>query len=138
MRTLYRLIPLVVSLILATAAHAATVKVVEPDVYIGGADGYKAVPGTAQAHVGDSVMAGEYGVGQIIYENGCVITVRPGTVVVVEAGSPGSCEAADLSSSGAEGSSAGYYLLGAAVVGGIVVGVVALSGGDSDKKPASP
>lgn len=84
---------------LGSAAHAATVKVVEDEVFIGGVDGYERVSGTAQARVGDSVMAGEFGVGQIIYANGCVITVTPGAVVSVEAQPPSSCKTpADWSS----------------------------------------
>ncbi len=137
MRGFYSPILLVMSLMFATTVQAATVKVVEPEVYVGGADGYKAIPGTAQAHVGASVMAGEFGVGQVIYENGCVVTVRPGTVVAIEAQS--SCKAAHDWSTNLDpasgGLSTGHILLGAAIAGGIGVGIYALT--QSDDKPAS-
>lgn len=88
MRAIFGAVPLTVSFVLGSAAHAATVKVVEDEVFIGGVDGYERVSGTTQARVGDSVMAGEFGAGQIIYANGCVITVTPGAVVSVEARAP--------------------------------------------------
>jgi len=122
-------------------AHATTVKVVEGEVFIGGNDGYDPVLGTAQAKAGDSVMAGEYGVGQIIYENGCVINVRPGTVVSVEAAPPPSCKAADGSTTREphpEGLATQHILLGTAITGGLGIGIYALSQRSSDAKSASP
>ncbi len=138
MRTRFGAVPLVMSLILGSAAHAATVKVTEGELFISRGNGYERVAGTAQGHVGDSVMAGEFGVGQITYANGCAVTVRPGTVVAIEAQS--SCKAAhDWSTNldpASEGLSTQHVLLGAAVVGGIGVGIYFLT--KSDDKPASP
>ena len=137
MRTRFGAVLLMMSLILGSAAHAATVRVTEGELFISRGNGYERVAGTAQGHVGDSVMAGEFGVGQITYANGCAVTVRPGTVAAIEA--QASCTAAhDWSTNvdpASEGLSTGHILLGAAIAGGIGVGIYALT---RDDKPASP
>ena len=149
MRVLCSVLAMVaISLTWGGVAHAATVKVVSGDVYRGGPNGYDPVDLTAQADVGDSVMAGEYGVGQIIYANGCVVPVRPGTVVTVEAQPPASCKVAATQTTTVEptggGLPTGQVLLGAAIAGGIGVGIYALAGGGGSSssspqdKPASP
>jgi len=144
MRTRFGAVPLVMSLILGSVAHAATVNVTEGELFISRGNGYERVAGTAQVRVGDSIMAGEFGVGQITYANGCAITVRPGTVVAIE--SQASCKAADdwstnvdpASASASGGLSTGQILLGAAIAGGVGAGVYALTQGGGDDKPASP
>ena len=138
MRTRFGAVPLVMSLILGSAAHAATIKVTEGELFISRGNGYEPVAGTVQGHVGDSVMAGEFGVGQITYANGCAVTVRPGTVVAIEAQS--SCKAAhdwptNAHPASGGGLSTGHILLGAAIAGGIGVGIYALT---RDDKPVSP
>jgi len=131
----------VMSLALAAAAHAVPVRVVEGDVYVSAGNGYDPVPGAGDAKVGDSVMAGEYGVGEIVYSDTCVVTVRPGSVVTVEAGLPEQCSGTDQPTNdevASGGLSTGTILLGAGVAGGIGVGIyAATSGGDSDK-PIDP
>jgi len=131
----------VMSLALAATAHAVRVRVIEGDVYHGGASGYDPVPGAAEVKVGDSVMAGAYGVGQIVYSPTCVVTVKPGTVVTVEAGLPEQCSAAQSdgltnAEPASQGFSTGQILLGAGIVGGIGVGIYALT--SSGDKGASP
>ena len=137
MRTRFGAVLLMMSLILGSAAHAATVRVTEGKLFISRGNGYEPVAGTVQGHVGDSVMAGEFGVGQITYANGCAVTVRPGTVVAIEAQS--SCKAAHDWSPNHDPASGGlsthHVLLGAAIAGGIGVGIYALT--QSDDKPAS-
>ena len=148
MRVLLSVLAMVaISLVWSAAVQAATIKVVSGDVYRGGPNGYDPVDLTAQADVGDSVMAGEYGVGQIIYANGCVVPVRPGTVVTVEAQPPASCQVAASETTTVEPTGAslptGQVLLGTAIAGGIGVGIYALSSGGGDDngggdKPVSP
>ncbi len=127
-------------LILGSTAHAATVRVTEGELFVSRGNGYEHVAGTAQVRVGDSVMAGEFGVGQITYANGCSVTVRPGTVVPIEA--QASCAAAEDWSTNvdpaSEGLSTGQILLGVAIAGGVGAGVYALTQGGGDDKPASP
>ena len=143
LRTRFGVVPLVMSLIVGSAAHAATVNVTEGEMFVSRGNGYERVAGTAQVRVGDSVMAGEFGVGQISYANGCAVTVRPGAVVAIEA--QASCAAAEdwstnvvdpASASG--GLSTGQILLGVAIAGGVGAGVYALTQGGGDDKPASP
>jgi len=140
MRTRFGAVPLVMSLILGSAAHAATVNVTEGELFISRGNGFERVAGTAQVRVGDSVMAGEFGVGQITYANGCAVTVRPGTVVAIKA--QASCTAANDWSTNvdpaSEGLSTGQILLGVAIAGGVGAGVYALTQGGGDDKPASP
>ena len=145
MRPKFGAVPFVMSLlILGSAAHAATVRVTEGELFVSRGNGYERVAGTAQVRVGDSVMAGEFGVGQISYANGCAVTVRPGAVVAIEA--QASCAAAedwstnvvDPASPASEGLSTGQILLGVAIAGGVGAGVYALTQGGGDDKPASP
>ena len=140
MRTRFGAVPLVMSLILGSAAHAATVNVTEDELFISRGNGFERVAGTAQVRVGDSVMAGEFGVGQITYANGCAVTVRPGSVVAIEG--QASCKVADDWSTNVDpasgGLSTGQILLGVAIAGGVGAGVYALTQGGGDDKPASP
>lgn len=129
------------SLALTATAHAVPVRVVEGDVYLGAGDGYDPVPGMAEAKIGDTVMASEYGVGEIVYSPTCVVTVKPGTVVAVEAGLPEQCAAAEWSTNtepASEGFSTGTILLGVGVAGGIGVGIYAATSGGGSDKGASP
>lgn len=84
MRATFGAVALVMSLIFGSAAHAATVKTIEGEVFINRGNGYEHVSGTSQAKVGDSVMVRPDGVGQIVYADGCAVTVRPGSVVSVD------------------------------------------------------
>ncbi|MES0385140.1 MAG: hypothetical protein ABUJ98_11210 [Hyphomicrobium sp.] len=144
MRVIRIVVPLAMSLAWGAEAWAATVEVIEVEVFLRHGVGYERVPGAAQAEAGDSVMAGEFGVGQIIYANGCVITVRPGTVVRVKAEPPSSCNAAAISPANRvptyEGLSRSrhHILLGAAIAGGAGVGIYYLTKSSGDDKPASP
>ena len=141
MRPRFGAVSLVISHILGSAAHAATVRVTEGELFVSRGNGYERVTGTAQVRVGDSVMAGEFGVGQITYANGCAVTVRPGTVVPIEAQAVSCATAEDWSTNvdpASEGLSTGQILLGVAIAGGVGAGVYALTQGGGDDKPASP
>ncbi len=140
MRTRAGVVSLVLSLIIGSAAHAITVRVVEDEVFVGNYNGYNRVSGTAQGKVGDSVMAGEFGVGQIIYANGCVVTVRPGAVVPIVTNP--SCETSVKGSTNPDPAhkaiSTQHILVGTAVAGGIGAGIYFLTKSSGDDKPASP
>jgi hypothetical protein len=131
----------VTTVALTAAAQAVPVRIIEGDVFLSSGNGYDPVPGTADAKVGDSVMAGEYGVGEIVYSPTCVVTVKPGAVVAVEAGLPEQCSGADWATNtepAAEGFSTGTILLGVGVAGGIGVGIYAATSGGGSDKGASP
>lgn len=71
---------------------------------------------------------------QIVYDNGCVQNVDPGTTVTVS-----NDPACGAGWSHGAGLGADNLLVGGLVAAGVVGGIVALaSGGDSDDKPASP
>ena len=95
--------------------------------------------GTVPAKVGDSVMAGEFGQGEILYSPECSVSVKPGAVVPIEAAPPcaatGEVEGAEAPS---EGFSTGQILLGVGVAGGIAGGIYALSGGGGSDGPIEP
>ena len=124
---------MVLSLVIGSAAHAVTVKTIEGNVQINRGNGYESVRRTAQAKVGESVMVSPDGVAQIIYEDGCTVTVEEGNVVLVGEQSP-CVEQATADGGGLLG--AGHLFIIVPVVGAIV-GLVFLLKGD-DEPPASP
>jgi len=123
-------------LLLSTPIFATGVEVIEGQVSINRGDGYQPLVDWAPASPGDLVMASPNGSGKITYADGCVVAVNPGAVVAIAEQSP--C------TTGRFGSKPGYLIGGVLVVGGIVGGVIALTGAgdDNDKKtgdkPASP
>ena len=108
--------------VLCSPAWAANVEVVQGQISINHGQGYKPVRGKSDAFPGDSVMASPNGSGKIVYEDGCVVEVKPGAVVTVEPTSP--CQAGASNSGSRRG-----YIIGGVVVAGVVGGVIALAGG---------
>ena len=102
----------------------ASIQLVQGAVSVNRGGGYQPVVDWVAASPGDLVMAGPNGSGKITYEDGCVVEVTPGAVVAVQEKSP--C------STGATGVRPVYLLGGAAIVGGIVAGAIALSDGGGD------
>lgn len=134
---------LAMSLAWGAEAGAATVEVIEDEVFLRRDVGYERVPGSAQAGAGDSVMAGEFGVGRIIYANGCEVTVKPGTVVTVKAEPSSSCKTPAAWGSKSPpvlgaGLSTHHVLVGTAVAAGVGVGIYYLTKSSDDDTPASP
>jgi len=120
--------------LVSSAASAATVETVEGQLSLNQGDGYRPIAAVAAANSGDLVMASPGGSGKIVYADGCVVEVRPGTVVPVRSQSP--CK-------GGHPHRLRNYLLGGAAVAGITVGIIALTknnneGGGGKPKPASP
>ena len=122
--------------LMSSAASAAMVEPVEGQVSLNRGDGYKPIAETAAANSGDLVMASPGGSGKIVYADGCVVEVKPGTVVAVREQSP--CKTGHPHR-------VRNYLLGGTAVAGVVVGIVALtnnnnnSNNESEKqRPASP
>ncbi len=81
---------------------------------------------------GSMVLAMSNSSAQIVYDNGCVQNVDPGTTVTVANDPP--CQTGDAATN------TDTLLVGGLVAAGVIVGVVALSsgGGGGDAKPASP
>jgi hypothetical protein len=77
----------------AGQAVAATVRATGGQVLINRGEGYKMVAGTVQGGPGDTIVANPGGSAQIVYPDGCVVDVLPGSVAVINAQSP--CSAAN-------------------------------------------
>ena len=117
------------------SASATGVEVVAGQVSINRGDGYQPVVDWTPADPGNLVMASPDGSGKIEYADGCVVEVKAGAVVAVQAQSP--CK------TGRFGVRPGYLIAGALVVGGVAGGLALLAGGDNNNKtggakPASP
>jgi hypothetical protein len=78
---------------LAGQAFAAQVRSTGGQVLINRGEGYRLVAGTVQGGPGDTVVANPGGSAQILYPDGCVVDVSPGSVAVINAQSP--CGAAN-------------------------------------------
>jgi hypothetical protein len=77
----------------AGQAFAATVRATGGQVLINRGEGYKMVAGQVQGGPGDTIVANPGGSAQILYPDGCVVDVMPGSVAVINAQSP--CSAAN-------------------------------------------
>jgi hypothetical protein len=124
------------SLAASTSAYAATVNATQGQVLLNLGQGYRQVTGSSEAGPGAIVVANPGGSAQVVYPDGCPVTVTPGMVYTIEPQSP--C--------GIGGSGVGEGLglntttmvaLGAIAGGGIAAAVI-LSRGGSSHKPASP
>ncbi len=117
---------------LSCAASAATVTSVQGNVSINRGAGYAPVNSGTGAASGDKVMAAKNSVGQIAYDNGCVVEVLAGQVVTVLADPPCATGASFL------GGGIGPVIIGAVVVGGAVAAIAASGNDSDDDAPASP
>jgi hypothetical protein len=124
-----RLVPAAVALITGTAiggaAFAATVTATQGQVMINRGQGYQLLVGSTEADPGTTVIVNPGGSAQVVYPDGCNLTVEPFTVHAINAVSP--CE--DKSATAADSSKKTlYYVIGgAAVVGGGVLAYLALT-----------
>ena len=143
---------IVLAVSFAGQAFAAQVRATGGQVLINRGEGYKMVAGTVQGGPGDTIVANPGGSAQIVYPDGCVVDVLPGSVAVINAQSP--CSAAnttvttgstttssttsdtptDGGSGGSSGISGTALALGAVAVGG-GVGAALLLGKDKSSSP---
>jgi hypothetical protein len=119
--SLMRFVPAAAAFIIGTsiggAAFAATVTATQGQVMINRGQGYQLVVGSTEADPGATVIVNPGGSAQVVYPDGCNVTVEPFTVHAINAVSP--CE--DKSATAAESSKKTlYYVIGGAavVVGG--------------------
>jgi hypothetical protein len=87
---------LVLGFFLGSPSWGATIDSVKGDVLINQGSGFRTVSGTAQAKVGDKVMASPGGSARVVYGDGCPVPVNPGRVVTIAAESPCTANAADM------------------------------------------
>jgi hypothetical protein len=116
-------------------------------VLINRGEGYRMVAGTVQGGPGDTIVANPGGSAQIVYPDGCVVDIAPGTVAVINAQSPCSASSttatsgsatttaanAENTSSGSSDNSAGTSSSGGGSSGisgtALALGAVAVGGG---------
>lgn len=123
---LFRSAALATAIGLAAPVDAATVKVTGGRVLVNRGDGYRIVAGEMLAAPGATVVAEPGGSGQIVYADGCVVEVRPPTVVTVELSSPCAGTPYNLGAS-----SERTFALGAVVVGAGVGAAILLTQKDN-------
>ena len=119
---------LVAGLLACSPVFAASVDTIQGNVSINRGEGFRKISGPTEGKPGDTVMAGQGGSVDIVYDNGCRVKVEHGSVVAIAAEPPcmASVEYPDQS-----------LLLGGLVVAGAVAAVIVLSN-DDDSSPASP
>lgn len=88
MRPLSTVVALAATLGMSVHSYSATLQPVQAPVSINHGQGFHNVAGSAVAKVGDIVMAGPGGNAQLVYEDGCKVSISPGAVVTVEELSP--------------------------------------------------
>ena len=111
--------------VLSLPALAASVDSIQGKVSINRGSGFKPLNGSTEANAGDQVMASPGGSANIVYPDGCVVKVDPGTVVTVQEPSP--CKAGG-------DHPARPYIIGAAIVGGAVGIAVVVSNNNNGHK----
>ena len=85
---------LLVVLCLASPASAATLDQIDGLISINRGEGFLSIAETTQARTGDLISAGPSGTARLTYDDGCVVRIRPNTVVRVRSPSP--CKAGYL------------------------------------------
>lgn len=108
------------------SAQAAIVQVVSGEILVNEGAGYKQAPSDRPVKAGDQVMVKGDGKARIIYSNGCFVEVPRGVVRVVL--TEDQCQVgnsvSNTTTSGFAGPTTSQILIGGAVVGGAVVGVL--------------
>lgn len=122
---------------LGLPSQAATVQSVQGKVSINRGGGFQPVAASAQAGPGDVVTASPGGSAQVVYGDGCKVTVNPGAVVMIQELSP--CVANAYAQVDDQPS---LVSAGLAVAGGVTGVILLATENDDDKRftftPASP
>jgi hypothetical protein len=139
------------TMLLSIQSWAAILEPGLGDLTINQRAGFKPVTSRVNAKVGDSVMVGPGGAATVVYEDGCKVNVRPGSVVNVAPLSP--CAAGSYAADMAVKAPppvespvaapvwgwSNWLFAGLAVATGVVIGVGASKQSQSGQgQPASP
>lgn len=76
------------STFVGSAAWAASVQPGQGDLTINQGQGFQPVNARVDANVGDSVMVGPGGSATVVYDDGCKVSVAPGSVTTIAPLSP--------------------------------------------------
>jgi len=107
--------------LLASTSAWATYVLPSGGVAVSHGEGFRQITETTDVTVGDSVIASPGGSAKIVYDDGCTEEVKPGDIATVKPGSPCNPGAYVAPSHAAR-----PYIIGAAVVGGVVTVAVLL------------
>ena len=89
---------LIAATLAPASAMAATLEIVTGAVLVNRGNGYMTIHGPAALSRGHSVIAKSGGSAQLVYDNGCIVEVKPGAVVVVHDDAPCAASAPNVSS----------------------------------------
>jgi hypothetical protein len=158
---------LVFFLSLASPAECADLEIQQGEVLLSRGTGYHTIRNSTELLAGDTVVSKPGSTAKITFADGCEIYLGMGMIFTVEDRSPcspdganagkaankqislSSDQASDLTDSWTSGTETSaitedsqtnisQYLLGAAAVGGIAAGALALGGGGGGSSPISP
>jgi hypothetical protein len=124
------------ALLLTTSTWAATLEPAQGDLTINQGQGFQPVNSRVDAKVGDSVMVGPGGTATLTYEDGCTVTVQPGSVTTIAPLSP--CASGSYAQTGGGGFDWGGVVLGGLAAGLAGFGIYEISKSPDNGTPASP
>jgi hypothetical protein len=88
MRVVLVVVSVLSSLVASPWAYAATVNATVGQVLVNRGQGYKQVSGSTEAGPGTTVVANPGSSAQVVYPDGCTVTVNPGSVYAIAPQSP--------------------------------------------------
>lgn len=94
-------LPFGCAILITTSAWAATLEPAQGDLSINQGQGFQPVNSRVDAKVGNSVMVGPNGAATVTYEDGCAVTVQPGSVTTIAPLSP--CASGSYADSNGDG-----------------------------------
>jgi hypothetical protein len=126
------------AMLLSSSTWAATLEPGQGNLTINQGQGFQPVNSRVDAMVGDSVMVGPGGTATLTYDDGCTVTVQPGSVATVAPLSP--CASGSYAESNGDGTGGlGGLVIGAGAAGLLGLGIYEVSKSPSTSTtPASP
>jgi hypothetical protein len=109
------------AMLLSSSTWAATLQPGQGDLSINQGQGFQPVNSRVDANVGDSVMVGPGGAATLVYDDGCKVSVQPGSVATIAPLSP----CASGSYADTNGPDYGAIIMGVVVLGAIGGGIYA-------------
>lgn len=129
MRLVSASIALLSSIAFSLPSLAATVESIQGNVLINRGEGYQPATAQAQISAGDLIMASPGGSADVVYYDGCRVTVQPGAVVAIARKPP--CGAGSMMHLGAGSYKDSPMVFEDSIappIGGSLVGALALGG----------